>query len=65
MKKKEGSEKKSKYLFPGGSCYPMSPHVGPIEDDDQPIHGIHKDDQILVILEMLGKQQAENFDFLE
>lgn len=42
-----------KHIFKGASCFPISPHLK--KDDELLIEGIHKNDQMIIILETIGK----------
>ena len=44
-----------KHLFSGNSCYPITPFHGEIEERNKTaLQGVHKDDQLLKIIEVLG-----------
>lgn len=60
----EAKEKKSHVLFPGTSCYPLSPMAEkPAEDDSDNI--ISDQDQMKVILRKLGKQDDYDLSFIQ
>lgn len=46
---------KNKYLFPGLSCYPLSPCKEMIDSKDQDVNIISDQDQLKLILDRLGK----------
>lgn len=55
----------NKYLFPGDSCYPLSPYFEDAELSDCPQNlTISEDDQLLKIFEILGSPQIEDFDYM-
>ena len=54
------------FLFPGNSCFPLSPDEENTQDSDDSVSPIIKrDDQLLKILRLLGKQDPGNLSFIK
>lgn len=49
------------YLFPGDSCFPMSPCS---QNKDEDTHHISVNDQIIKIFEVLGNPTENDLSFL-
>lgn len=60
--KQAGKVEEKRYLFPGLSCYPLSPcdHKKPGSD----IWAVGKRDQLRLILEKLGHQDEQDTSFI-
>ena len=54
---------KRKVLFPGKSCYPISPKQASNADDDT--NSISSSDQLIKIVEILGKQDDNSLSFIQ
>jgi mitogen-activated protein kinase 1/3 len=61
LSKNPSNEKKSNVLFPGTSCYPLSPMVEKPTDDE---NMISDQDQMKVILRKIGKQDEHDLSFI-
>ena len=57
---------KKRILFPGSSCYPVSPSNKnkDDEDEDSDVLKISENDQLIKILEQLGELHKNDFSFL-
>jgi hypothetical protein len=53
---------KHKYLFPGASCFPLSPSSKSIDEFNDSI--VSKSDQMKVILDTIGIQDEEDLNFV-
>jgi hypothetical protein len=53
-----------RYLFQGGSCFPLSPCKKKQTSGDQKQNVIGQNDQVKVILQSLGQQSDEDLSFI-
>lgn len=58
----EDFELKDIFMFPGNSCFPLSPEKNNNGDEKQNV--ISSEDQIIKILETLGQQNDKNLSFI-
>ena len=65
LNSKESVSMKEFMMFPGVSCYPMSPHVGLAIESQSMFAEVHQKDQLLVILKCLGKQSEGALSFID
>lgn len=53
------------YLFPGASCFPLSPCQDATKLEDEDTNCVSSEDQIFKVFELLGKQDDTSFGFID
>jgi hypothetical protein len=56
--------KKDRFLFPGQSCFPLSPCKEPSNVDTKSQNVISENDQLIKILELLGPLEEKDSSFV-
>jgi hypothetical protein len=61
---REKSSIEGRFLFPGNSCFPLSPCEEMKKSEDKTVNIVSKRDQLKLILDVLGHQDENSLAFI-